>query len=333
MIKIIADSTCDLGKELIERYNIDILPLYINLGDRECKDGEEITSEEIYQWSDANDATPKTAACSIEDAKAAIRPYMENEDDIIMFSISSEMSSSNNVMRMAAEDLEYDDHVYVIDSRNLSTGIGLLIVEAAEMIKKGMSAEEIYDSINALRPYVRASFVVDTLKYLHRGGRCSATSALVGGIFHIKPKIVVKNGKMDAAKKYRGSINTVIKRYVEDMLDDIKNAKKERIFITHSGCSQEVIDTVRNELESLGRFDEIFVTQAGGIISCHCGPGTLGVLFIDGGESFGPYDKKFDLDHNGVIDPNEKAEEAAYIRMLAEKDKEKFGQDEDFDEE
>lgn len=282
MIKIISDSTSDLSKELIEKYNIDILPLYVHMGDKEYKDGIDITPDEIYKWSDDNKTTPKTSAPSIEDAVNAIKIYKEKEQDIIMFAISEDMSASANVMRLAAEELEYSDHVFVIDSASLSTGIGHLVVEAAIMAEKGMPIKQIVEHIELLKPYVRASFVVDTLTYLHRGGRCSSTAALVGNALRLKPRIVVKNGKMEAGHKYRGKQSRVILQYVKDLESELLKAKKDRVFITHSGCDEEVIENVKNYLKDLNHFRQIIVTRAGGVISCHCGAGTLGVLFIAG---------------------------------------------------
>ena len=283
MIKIISDSTSDLPQELIHKYDIDILPLYVHMGDMEYKDGVNITPDEIYEWSDKNKTTPKTAAPSIADAVEAIRPYKEKGDEIIMFAISEDMSASAGVMRLAADELKYREHVHVIDSASLSTGIGHLVIEAAVMAEKGMPADEIVRKIEALKPYVRASFVVDTLTYLHRGGRCSSTAALVGNALRLKPRIEVKNGKMEAGHKYRGKQSKVILQYVKDMETDLLQAKTDRIFITHAGCDTEVIDSVKEYLKSLNRFQEIYITRAGGVISSHCGYGTLGVLFIEGG--------------------------------------------------
>lgn len=282
MVKIITDSTSDLTKEILEKYDIEKLPLYIHMGEEEYRDGVDITVEEIFKWSDENETTPKTAAPSIDDVIKVIEPYKEQSTDVVMFAISEEMSTTANVMRLAAEALEYEDHVFVVNSQNLSTGIGLLVIEAAIMAKQGKAAEEIVKEIDSIKPYVRSSFVVNTLTYLHRGGRCSATAALVGGVFKLKPRIHVENGKMDAGKKYRGKIDKVILQYVKDMEEDLKTAKKDRVFITHSGCAQETIDLVKDYLESLNYFEEILITTAGGVISSHCGPGTLGVLFIAG---------------------------------------------------
>lgn len=280
MIKIIADSTCDLTDEILQRYDIDILPLYIHLGEKEYKDRLEIQPEDIFSWSNDNNTTPKTAAPSIEDAVEAMKPYVEKGDEILMFAISEDMSATANVMRLAAEHLNYKEHVHVIDSASLSTGNGLLIVEAAIMAENKVPVKEIVDSIEELKPNVRASFVVDTLTYLHRGGRCSATTALAGSLLKIKPSIIVKDGKMDADKKYRGKLNKVILQYVQDMEQELLHAKKDRVFITHSGCDREIVDSVRAYLESLEHFGEIIETRAGSVISSHCGPGTLGVLFI-----------------------------------------------------
>lgn len=280
MVKIISDSTCDLSPELIAKYDIDILPLHILLGEDEYEDGRNITPQQIYDWSDTHKTTPKTSAPSLAEAIELFRPYIEEKREIVCFSISGSMSTSGNVMRLAAEELEASDLVTVIDSANLSTGIGLLVIEAAIMAGKGQSAAEITAAIEVLKPKVRASFVVDTLTYLYRGGRCNAVSAMAGGVLRLHPKIVVENGAMDASKKYRGKINSVIMSYVKDMEEDLKSARPERIFITHSGCDRDTVNAVRSYLESFGIFHEILETRAGGVVSSHCGPGTLGVLFI-----------------------------------------------------
>ncbi len=281
MVKIITDSTSDLSKELLEKYNIDVIPLYIHLGEEEYKDGEEIGIKDAFKWSDENKTTPKTAACSIDDAVKTIEPYKESGDDVIIFTISGEMSSTLQVMKMAAEELEYEDHVFVIDSRNLSTGIGLLIMEAAVMVEEGKTAQEIVDQINEYIPKSRASFVIDTLTYLARGGRCSAVAALVGGMLNIKPKIVVKDGVMGVDKKYRGPYKKVILQYAKELEPQMRNAKKDRVFVTHTPCDDGIVESVIDYVKSLDYFDEVIETEAGTTIGCHCGPNTLGVLFIE----------------------------------------------------
>lgn len=280
MVKIIADSTCDLSQELLEKYDISILPLHVLLGDEEYYDGKTITPEEIYKWADAHKTTPKTSAPSIEEARALFAGYLEEGRDIVCFCIAEGMSASGNVMRLAAEALDASGRVHVVDSANLSTGHGLLVIEAAIMAQSGAAAAQIAARMEDIRPRVRASFVVDTLIYLYRGGRCSGLSALVGGALKLHPKIVVTDGKMLPDKKYRGNLKKVVMAYVKDMEQDLKGAVPDRVFITHSGCDREIVEMVRSYLEELHLFAEILETRAGGVVSSHCGPGTLGVLFI-----------------------------------------------------
>lgn len=281
MIKILSDSTCDLSKELITEYDISILPLHIILGSGEYEDGFGITPEKIFEWSDMNRTTPKTSAPSMERAVEIMKPVIARGDELICFSISESMSSSANVMRLAAIELGAEEKVHVIDSANLSTGIGLLVVEAAELAGKGLAVGEIVQKMEQLKPKVRASFVVDTLTYLYRGGRCSSVAALAGSVLKLHPRIAVIDGKMEAGKKYRGHMERVIMEYVADMKDDLMKARADRVFITHSGCGQAVVGQVYKYIETLNHFKKIYVTTAGGVISSHCGRGTLGVLFIE----------------------------------------------------
>ena len=207
---------------------------------------------------------------------------MEQYDELIFFDISDSMSSSRSVMQVAANTLELEDRVFVIDSMNLSTGIGLLVVQAAVLAQKAEHAKDVVDEIMKLRPRVRASFVVDTLVYLYRGGRCSGTAALVGSAIKLHPSIHVIDGSMQVGKKYRGNMDRVVKSYVEDQMALMKGAVKDRIFITHSGSDPTIVEAVKKQLQEFGYFEEILETRAGGVISSHCGPGTLGVLFIAG---------------------------------------------------
>lgn len=281
MVRIIADSTCDLSQELIEKYRVAVLPLHILLGGDEYEDGRDIKPEEIYRWSDEHGTTPGTSAPSMESTLKLYREVYAEGDELVCFSISGQMSTSGNIMRLAAEEMGISDKVTVIDSGNLSTGIGQLVVEAAIMAQQGKSAGEIAVRMEELKPLVRASFVVDTLVYLHRGGRCSGLAAMLGGTLHLHPMIVVENGKMHSSKKYRGSLSKALAAYAKDLEPALRKARKDRVFITHSGCDQETVEMVRVFLEKLGVFQEILVTRAGGVISSHCGPGTLGILFIE----------------------------------------------------
>ncbi len=276
MVKIIADSTCDLSRELIDKYDITIIPLSIIMGDKSYYDGRDITPDEIYKWADANRTTPKTAAVSVEMAAEALERFKDRE--IIFFGISSKMSSTCDVVRSAAAEAGFDN-VKVVDSRNLSTGIGLQVVRACEMARAGFSQAEIVDAISEKRDSVCASFVVDTLTYLARGGRCSQATALIGNMLGLKPEIIVKDGEMHVGRKYRGTLSKVILKYVKDMEQKLVNADPRLVFITHSGCRPEIVSMVKEYLEGLGHFTNITETRAGGVISSHCGPGTLGVLY------------------------------------------------------
>lgn len=281
MIKIVSDSTCDLSKELVAKYDVQIVPLHIFLGEKEYLDGVEVLPDEIYAWSDANEDTPKTSAVGFEEAEKTMKQIVGTEDEMIIFTISGKMSTTINVFRMVAEELEIEDKVSIIDSENLSTGSGILVLKAAAMAKEGLSRTEICKKIEEWKKKVKASFVIDTLTYLYRGGRCSSVTALAGGMLKLHPKIVVADGTMSVDKKYRGKMEKVILDYVKDMAEMLREADSERVFITHSGCEEKIIDEVYNCLKNLDYFDEILITRAGGVISSHCGPGALGVLFLD----------------------------------------------------
>lgn len=280
-VKIFADSTCDLSEELIKKYSVTIIPLCIIMGDKSYYDGEGLGQKEIFKWADENKTTPKTAAITAERLEQAAKPVLDAGDDIILFTISSGMSSTFNLASIYSED-NGNGHMHVIDSANLSTGIGLLVIKAAEMAADGMAAENIVKEIGDLIPRVRASFVLDTLTYLSRGGRCSSVTALLAGTLKLHPEIVVKDGAMGVSKKYRGSLGNSVMKYATDLEEALLDADHDRVFITHTVRESEraIVDEVRKYLESLGVFKEVIETKAGGVISSHCGPGTLGILFI-----------------------------------------------------
>ena len=282
MIRIFSDSTSDLGPELCERYHVSLIPLHILLGEEDYLDGVTTNPHEIYKWSDEHKTTPKTAAPGLNEVMDAFRPVLLAGDEIIAFSISFDMSSSGQVMRLAAEELGYADKVSVIDSRELSSGVGHEIIEASIMVDEGLSRAEIVERIEALIPRVSASFVVDTLTYLYRGGRCSGIAALAGSLLKLHPEILVVDGKMIPGKKYRGKLMTVVQEYVKSREEEVLKAKPDRIFITTSLGSEEETEWTRQYLESLHYFKEIHCTHASGVISSHCGPGTLGILYIRG---------------------------------------------------
>lgn len=280
-IKIVTDSTCDLSPELLEEYHVSVTPLCIVMGDASYYDREEISPDQIYEWSDQHNTTPKTAAVPYEKALSVLQPMMDAGDEIIFIGISEQMSTTCNIVRLIASDHNYTK-LHVIDSRNLSTGIGLQVIYAAELAAQGKSADEIVRAVEQRRDRVKASFVVETLTFLARGGRCNSVTALVGNALHLKPMIVVAQGAMKVAKKYRGKQNAVLLKYAKDMETALKSADPSRVFITHSGCDEAAVNEVYSYLEGLHYFKKIYVTRAGGVISSHCGPGTLGVLFYAG---------------------------------------------------
>ncbi len=279
-VRIIADSTCDLTQDLIKQYDITIIPLNIVLDAKSYLDGFEITPNEIYEWADRSNTTPKTAAPEMGYVIDKLKPMIDASEDIIFIGISEDMSVTCQTIRMAGEELAYRN-IWVINSQNLSTGIGLQVLKAAEYAAQGMEASDIVLQIEVARNKVSASFVIDTLTYLHRGGRCSSVAALLGNALKLKPMIAVKNGKMGVAKKYRGRQQLVVRSYIKDQEQQLLQADPTRVFITHSGIDAEIELEAYEYLKSLNYFKEIHITRAGGVISSHCGPNTLGILYYN----------------------------------------------------
>ena len=243
-IKISADSTCDLSPELIETYNIGITPLYIEKGGQNCRDGMDITPQEIFDYVRSGKGVCRTAAVNVGDYTAFFKKCRENYDAVIHFNISSDFSSCYQNACTAAAEFE---NVYVVDSRNLSTGIALLVLDAAERAEKGEDPKEIAALMRETAEKVEASFVIDTLFYL---------------------------------QKYRGKIDNCIAQYVRERLQGRDDLRRNRIFITHSGCAPEIVENVKAIIKECGGFDEVLETYAGCTVSSHCGPNTLGVLFV-----------------------------------------------------
>jgi DegV family protein with EDD domain len=278
-IKILADSTCDLSEELIRRFDIGIIPLTVTLGERSGLDGTGITPEDIYRYVEESGNLPKTSAVSVGDFTRVFQTWREQTDEVICFCISSLFSSSYQNACIAAEEI---GGVYPFDTYNLSTGEGLIILRAAEMARDGSSVDEILAECRSLVPRVDASFALNQLDYLYKGGRCSALAAFGANLFHIKPAILVKDGHMEPGKKYRGHIDSVIRSYVKDRLAGCSgNIDTHRIFVTHTRCSPETVESVKQLVrEFCPDVEEIDETVAGATITTHCGPETLGVLFI-----------------------------------------------------
>lgn len=277
-VKIISDSTCDLSKELIEKYDIEILPLYVCLNDKTMKDGLEVNPDDIYSYVEESGKLPSTSAANLGDYLDAFRPWVEQGYEVVHFNISSEFSSSYRNACMAAEEL---GHCYVVDSRNLSTGQGLVVLHGAEMAQSGATGEEIFNSCNEITSKVEASFIVDKLDYLYKGGRCSALSAFGANLLSLKPCIEVIDGAMKPTKKYRGNFGRVLASYVSDKLRDRDDIDKKRIFVTHTKCDKEIVESVISAVkEIMPDFEEVIETTAGCTVTTHCGPNTLGILYV-----------------------------------------------------
>lgn len=277
-VKIISDSTCDLSPELLRQYDISITPLSVCCGERVGADGTEITPDDIYEYVHAEGKLPQTSAVNVTDYMEEFRRWTKQGCCVVHFCISSDFSSTYQNACLAAKEV---GNVFVVDSRNLSTGQGLLVLHAAEMAANGYYAQEIWETCSAMAKRVEASFVIDSLDYLYKGGRCSALGAFGGNLLRLKPCIEVRNGKMTPGKKYRGKIEKVMLQYVEDRLQNRTDIDKHRIFITHTKCSPEAVQAVRDKiLEIVPDFEEILETTAGATITSHCGPNTLGILFV-----------------------------------------------------
>lgn len=276
--QILADSTCDLSPEQLERYNIRLTPLYVRLGDRDYRDGVDIHPDDIYAHVAAGGALASTAAVNMADYVRVFSEYSRRMDFVIQVCISSDFSSCYQNACLAAADYP---NVYVVDSRNLSTGHGLVVLEAVRLAESGMQPEEIVTQLNEVTARVRASFILDRLDYMKKGGRCSSVAVLGANLLRLRPCIAVTDGKMGVEKKFRGSFEKCVRDYVTDRLAGRTDLDLRRVFITHSGVDDEIVRIARETIRSLQPFEEICVTRAGCTVSSHCGPGTIGVLFIE----------------------------------------------------
>ena len=277
-VMITADSTCDLSEELLSRYKVKILPLTILLGEESFLDGAHYTPADMYRRYRADGTLPKTAAPSLQQITDFFTPFLNEGYEIVHLDISSDLSSTCSNARIVASELE---GVYVVDSRMLSTGVGLLVIEGAECRDKGMSAADIAEHLTELTDKVDTSFVLDTLEFMWKGGRCSGVAALGANLLKLKPALEMKDGKLGVYKKYRGNINSVYRQYITERLSG-KKVRPGHVFITESGeIEQSVIDELEALVRELIPVQEIHHTIAGCTVSSHCGPKTLGVLFIN----------------------------------------------------
>ena len=276
-IKISADSTCDLPSDIINRYDISLIPLYIIKDEKQYKDRLEITASDIFEYVESGAGMTRSSAVNVSEYQEYFSQWSKEFDAVIHISISNHFSVCNQSARIAAEDFE---NVYVVDSLNLSTGSGQLVIDAAIMAQSGMSPERIVEELEHLAEQVDASFVIGTLKYLHKGGRCSGVAALGANLLKLNPCIEVIHGKMEVGKKYRGGFDKIVLQYIEDRLSGRSDIDTRRIFITYPpGMSDELVKNVIDKVNSLCTFDEIISCEAGCVISNHCGPICIGILF------------------------------------------------------
>lgn len=274
---ITCDSTCDMTQAQIEEYGLKIVPLYVRIQDNEYRDGIDITSDVMFEKIKECGQLPKTAAVSFQDYIDFWKPFRDEGYEIVHLTISGEMSVCFQNCRTAAEEL---GGVYAVDSRNLSTGIALLAITAANLAKEGKSAKEIYDILLEKREKLNVSFVLDTVDYLAKGGRCSAVTAFAAGLLRLRICIEVQGGKMDVCKKYRGKMASVLTEYVRDRLEKV-DPDLDYIYITDSGVSDEIREKVKETVLEMRPFTNVLFSTAGCTVSSHCGPGTLGILFFE----------------------------------------------------
>lgn len=277
-IFISADSTCDLSPELLETFDVSLLPLYITMGEKTYRDGVNTSPEAMFSYVARTGELPKTAAVAVADYLSVFSAQRALGRDVIHVDISADMSACYQSACIAAK--EVGDNVYVVDSRNLSTGTGLLVLMARELARRGTPAEKIAEELRSAAGRVEASFVVDTLTYLHKGGRCSAVAALGANLLSLKPCIEVKDGRMGVGKKYKGTLKRCLHDYIIDRLQGREDIDPHRIFITYSKIDPALPAYAREVIASIMHFDEVLFTDAGCTISGHCGPGTLGILFM-----------------------------------------------------
>lgn len=276
-IKITSDSTCDLSQALIEEYDIGIVPLVVMKDGNAFRDGIEITPADIFAYTASTGKLCSTSAVSEFEYIEFFRPLAEANDAVIHINISAEFSSCYQNACKAALQFK---NVYVVDSRNLSTGQGHVVIEAAQLAAQGLPPEEICRRLNDLIPRVEASFLLDRLDYMVKGGRCSSVAALGANLLRLKPCIEVVDGKMRVVKKYRGTYDRCIQAYVTERIQNRTDLRHDRMFITHAAAEPDTLSVARQAVAENGRFERVYETSAGCTVTCHCGPHTLGVLFI-----------------------------------------------------
>ena len=276
-IKILSDSTCDLSQAILDENNITLVPLTVIMADQQYKDGVTITPAEIFDHVAAGGDLCSTSANSVGEYEDWFRKYAADYDGVLHITIGSGFSSCFQNACIAAQEF---DNVAVVDSMNLSTGQGLVVLEACRLAKQCNTLEELREKVQAFTSRVEASFLVDKLNYLVKGGRCSAAAALGANLLNLKPCIEVRDGKMIVVKKYRGNYAKCLANYVKDRLDGRDDLTREILFVTKTPVTDECHAAVMEAIDQCPAFETMYETNAGCTVSCHCGPGTLGVLFV-----------------------------------------------------
>ncbi len=276
-IKILSDSTCDLSSDLLNQYDISLAPLTIIKDDKTFKDGVDITPADIFAHVEAGGALCSTTATNVGEYCEYFSKYAGDYDGVLHISLGSGFSSSYQNACLAAEEF---DNVRVVDSQNLSTGQGLVVLKACELAKTCKSLDELHEKVQAFTSCVEASFLLDQLTYLVKGGRCPSLVALGANLLNLKPCIEVRNGKMSMVKKYRGNYAKCLATYIKDRLTNRDDLDKGTLFVTRTPVSDACLESVKQTVEEVADFNNIYWTQAGCTVSCHCGPSTLGVLFV-----------------------------------------------------
>ena len=275
-IRFSADSTCDMNPEFIERYQVKVIPLSVELDGAFYKDGLDITPDDIISRVNQGSALPKTSAINVDEYRQAFNELLQEADAVLHFDISSEFSSCWQNACIAAEGLP----VYCIDSRNLSSGIALLLAEAADRAEAGMAPEAIVEELKGLYDKADVSFIVDRLDYLYKGGRCSMVAMLGANVLHLRPCIEVTDGKMVVGKKYRGTYERCLRQYLADRLKDKDALSTRRVFLTHTGLAPAALETIRKVVAEAVPFSEVFEVRAGCSITSHCGENTFGIILM-----------------------------------------------------
>lgn len=278
-VLVLADSTVDLSPELFKKYNIERIPLNVNFGEESFKDGIDITPEQIYERVKNGSPLPSTSAIAPGVFKETLEKYINDGYDVVYVGIGSKLSTTYQNFMLVASEFE-EGRAFAVDSESLSTGSGLLALKMAKLRDEGKSAKEIFDIVQPLAAKVSAKFVLDRLDYMKKGGRCSAMTALLGHLFHIHPILIMKDGKLVVEKKSRGLLKNAYNEMVDELKNDLPNIDFDHVMITHAGINQPDLDYIYNEVSKIVDPSIISITQAGCVISSHCGFGTVGILYI-----------------------------------------------------